>query len=88
MLDCDLWSQVERKLPEQEREFRNSKKETRDEFIIRLHKVVSTWPRADISKAIGDLSRRAKLLYKAKGKLFDENAEILCGHLSSARRCI
>ena len=83
MLDCDFWSQVERKLREQEREFRDSKKETRDEFIIRLHKVVRTWPRADIAKAIGDLSRRAKLLYKAKSKLFDEGAEIECGHLSS-----
>ena len=88
MLDCDFWSQVERKLPEQEREFRDSKKETRDEFIIRLHKVVRTWPHADIAKAIGDLSRRAKLLYKAKSKLFDEGAEIECGHLSSASRFI
>ena len=69
-------SQVERKLREQEREFRDSKKETRDEFIIRLHEVIRTWPRADIAKAIGDRSRRAKLLYKAKCKLFDENAEI------------
>ena len=88
MLDYDFWSQVERKLREQEREFRDSKKETRDEFIIRLHKVVRTWPRADIAKAIGDLSRRAKLLYKAKGKLFNESAEIECGHLSSASRFI
>ena len=76
MLDCDFWSQVERKLPEQEREFRDSKKETRDEFIIRFHKVVRTWPRADIAKVIGDLSRRAKLLYKAKCKLLDESVEI------------
>ena len=43
---------------------------------IRLHEVVRTWPRADIAKAIGDLSKHAKLLYTAKGKLFDENAEI------------
>ena len=76
MLDCDFWSQVERKLPEQEREFRDSKKETRDEFIFRLHELVRTWPRADIANAIGNLSKRAKLLYKAKCKLFDESAEI------------
>ena len=76
VLDYYFWSQVERKLREQEREFRDSKKETRDEFIIRLQQVVRTWPRADIAKAIGDLSRRAKLLYTAKGKLFDESAEI------------
>ena len=49
---------------------------TRPRADIRLHEVVRTWPRADIAKAIGDLSRRAKLLYKAKCKLFDGNAEI------------
>ena len=69
-------SQVERKIREQECDFRDSKKETRDEFTIRLHELVRTWPRADIANAIGDLSKRAKLLYKAKCKLFDESAEI------------
>ena len=76
VLDYYFWSQVERKLREQEKRFPEHRKETRQEFISRLRRVVREWPQGDISRAIGDLARRAKLLYKAKGKLFDESATV------------
>ena len=76
VLDYYVWSAVEKKLREQELRMAEDKKETRIQFIARMRRAVKLLPAALIKKAIGDLSRRAKLLYKAKGGLFDEPEEL------------
>ena len=54
----------------------DDRRETREQFIRRLRRTALAVPRESIDKAIGDLARRAELLYRAKGALFDENKKI------------
>ena len=76
VLDYCVWANVEKKLREQERRWPGDRRETRHQFIIRLRRVVRNYPAEEIQKAIGDLARRTELLFKAKGGLFDESAEL------------
>ena len=76
VMDYYFWSQMEKKLRQQERTWPNGRKETRQTFIQRLRRIVRNWPDDEIERAIGDLARRAELLYRAKGQLFDESAEL------------
>ena len=76
VLDYYFWNEVERRLRKAEHLFPEDKKETRDDFIIRLKKTALSIPPADVSKAIGDLARRCELLYRAKGGLFEESEEL------------
>ena len=73
LVDFFVWSEVERRLRKQELKMKAEKKETRDEFRSRLRRTARAIPRSLLCKAIGDMARRAKLLYKAKGQLFDES---------------
>ena len=76
-MDYYFWAEVEKKLrQQQERRWPDGRRETRQSFIVRLRRVVREWPADEISRAIGDLARRAELLYRAKGGLFDESAEL------------
>ena len=59
-----------------ERLWSDERRETREEFIRRLRRTALAVPQHSINKAIGDLARRAELLYRAKGGLFDESKEI------------
>ena len=65
-----------RKMRLAERAWPANRKETRAQFIRRLSRTAKAIPRSVINQAVGDLARRAKLLYKAKGGLFDESQEI------------
>ena len=76
VMDFFLWSEVERKLREEERSWHKNRKESRNQFISRLLRTAKAIPRSLIVKAIGDLARRTKLLHKAKGGLFDESEEL------------
>ena len=76
VLDYFVWSEVERRLRKRERSFPAGKKETRKQFIVRLRKTAKSIPRRAISGAIGGLARRTELLYRAKGGLVDESAEL------------
>ena len=67
---------MEKKLRQEERRWPDARKETRKSFIKRLRRIVRNWPEDEIEKAIGDLARRANLLYRAKDQLFDESAEL------------
>ena len=76
VLDYYFWSTVEKKLRLQERRRPQDRKETREQFKKRLRRLVKAWPADEINRAIGDLARRAELLYRAKGGLFEESQEL------------
>jgi hypothetical protein len=76
VMDYFVWSEVEKRLRETERSWPEGRKETREQFIKRLRKTARSIPGRLINKAIGDLARRANLLYRAEGGLFDESKEL------------
>ena len=76
VMDFFFWNEVERRLRQEDRSWPTSRKETRGQFIHRLRRTARAIPSSDINKAIADLARRSKLLYKAKGGLFDESEEV------------
>ena len=76
VMDYYVWDAVERRLREAELRMPDKKHESREEFIRRLRTTAKSLPRDEVSRAIGDLARRAELLYRAKGGLFDETKEL------------
>ena len=73
VLDYCIWSTVERLMREQERNMKDAKKETRDQFIRRLDRTAYGLSGEAVDKAIGSLQRRCGLLLKARGGLFVES---------------
>ena len=75
---CDyfLWSDVNRRMREQERSWPASKKETREDFLKRLRRTALATPSATVTAAVGDMQRRCKRLYEAKGGNIEEGG---CG---------
>lgn len=76
VMDYYVWDAIERRLRQAEFHMSCEKREGREEFIRRLRKTAKALPRDEVNRAIGDLARRAELLYRAKGGLFDESAEL------------
>ena len=76
VIDYFVWSEVERRMRTMERAWPNTRHETRQQYIRRLRAAVRSIPANVIDKAIGDLARRAELLYRARGGLFDESKEV------------
>ena len=72
VLDYFVWSEVERRMRQQEATWAATKRETRAAFIQRLRRTALRLSPAAINKAVGDMPRRCALLYKAKGELFEE----------------
>ena len=72
VMDYYIWSEVERRLRKQEHSWPSARRETRQQFMVRLARVARALPGAVIDKAIGDMARRADVLYEAKGGLFEE----------------
>lgn len=70
--DYSLWATVNRSMRRQEKQFRASKRETRQEFLTRLHKTATGLSKRCIDKAIGDMRRRCQRLHAARGGLFEE----------------
>ena len=56
----------------QEKKWARSKKETRSQYIKRLHDVAKALPKTFINDSIGSMVKRCNRLYKAKGGLFEE----------------
>ena len=67
---------MKKKLREEACKWPNARKETRQSFIQPLRRIARKWPEDEIARAIGDLARRAKLLYRTKRQIFDESAEM------------
>ena len=72
VLDFSVWAEVERRMRRQEKKWPAAKRETRAEFIRRLHRVAKGLPKKFIDDSISDLPRRCERLFAAKGGLFEE----------------
>ena len=72
VLDYAIWTEVEKRLRDQEKAFPKTKKETREAFEHRLDRTARELPKTFIDDAIGNLYERSQLLYEAKGGLFEE----------------
>ena len=73
VLDYCIWSTVERLMRKQERNMKDAKKETREQFIRRLDRTAHSLSEDFINNAVGSLQRRCQLLLKARGGLFIES---------------
>ena len=56
----------------QEAKMPRSKVEIRKQYINRLHKTAKALPKGLVNRIVGDMRRRVRLLYKAKGGFFEE----------------
>ena len=72
VMDYAVWAEVEKRMRRQERSWPADKRETRVAFIRRLARTAKALPKDFVDKSIVDLHRRCKLLFQAKGGLFEE----------------
>ena len=73
VLDYAIWKNANRKMREQERRMAKSKKETRADYIQRLHRAARLALTPDlVKKSIMAMKRRCNLLFKARGGYFQE----------------
>ena len=75
VMDYAIWKAIVRTMRLQERRFKKSKRETRDEYIRRLRGAAMALKPAFINKAIGNMRERCQRLYAAKGKHFEEGGK-------------
>ena len=72
VLDYCLWHEINVRMRAQESEFPPAFKETPAAFKKRLRKTAYSLPRSLVTRAVGDMNRRLKLIKKAKGGLINE----------------
>ena len=75
VMDYAVWSEVERRLRAQEKNWSTGKHETRAEFERRLNRVARSLPKEFIDKSIMDLKCRCERLAAARGGLFEEGGK-------------
>ena len=71
---CDyfLWSEVNRRMHEQERKWSVAQRETRRGFLNRLRKTALSLPSDVVSAAVGDMTCRCARLVAAAGGNIEE----------------
>ena len=72
VMDYAVWSEIERKMRTQERNWKKAKRETREQYIDRVQHTAQSLSKGFIDSSIGNLKRRCSLLLEAKGGLFEE----------------
>jgi hypothetical protein len=72
VLDYAVWSEVEKRMRQQEAKFPASKRESRSEFEARLDRTAKSLPASFINNSIANMQVRCQKLYDAKGGLFEE----------------
>ena len=72
VLDYAIWTEVNKRMRQQEKDWPKSKRETREEYLRRLRKTAMGLPKAFVRKCIGDMRRRCQRLFDKKGGLFEE----------------
>ena len=78
VLDYAIWSQVNRRLRKQEKNWPKTKRETRLQYTARLRRTATRSPPAFVKKSIEDMKRRCQRLYAAKGGYFEEGGRRGC----------
>ncbi len=63
---------MNRRMRSQEKNWAETKKETRGKFLARLRRTAMRLPTAFVQKCIGDMRRRCQLVAAAKGGHFEE----------------
>ena len=71
---CDyfLWSEVNRRMREQEKKFALGKRESRKGYLTRLRRTALSLPPNVVSAAVGDMKRRCSRLLAADGGHIEE----------------
>lgn len=72
VMDFSIWSEVERRMRRQEKNWPATKRETRAAYERRLNTTAKRLPPEFINRSVSDLKRRCERLYEAKGGLFEE----------------
>ena len=72
VLDYSIWSEINRRLRQQEARFRSSRKESKVRFLKRLRRVALTLPASFVTKAVQSMKRRCKSIEANKGYLIEE----------------
>ena len=75
LLDYSIWKEVNRRLREQEKKWPAGKRETKKQYVARLKRTASRLPQSFLEASIGDMVRRCKRLYDAKGWHFEEGGK-------------
>ena len=71
-MDYSIWSEINRRMRRQELKWTRNKRETRAQYLTRLRRTATNLPSSFITKAVGDMRRRCKLLLAAEGRYFEE----------------
>ena len=72
VLDYALWSAINRAMRLQERSFRKSKRESKEECMIRLKKTAMSLSRFLVTKSVKDMHKRVRKIAAAGGGLIVE----------------
>ena len=72
VLDYCLWSEINKRLRQQEKSFRKSKQETKKDFKHRLKQTALRLPDNLVKAAVGSMRRRCAKIVELKGELFTE----------------
>ena len=71
---CDyfLWSEVNRRMRQQEQKFPTAKRETRPAYLARMRRTAFALPKDVVSSAVADMKRRCARLAEANGGNIEE----------------
>ena len=71
VLDYSLWSEINKRMREEEAKFRSDRVETRDKYLARLRRTALSLPQPVVAKAVQSMHKRVRLVVKARGGLID-----------------
>jgi hypothetical protein len=74
-LDYAVWTQVNKRMRRQEKNWPKGKRESRAEYATRLRRTALRLPKSFIDASLGDMRRRCQLLFEAKGHHFEEGGK-------------
>ena len=72
VLDYSLWHTINLRMRRQEKSFTANFTESAEELKARLKRAAMRLPAATVSKAMGDMHGRVRMVLKEKGALFNE----------------
>ena len=67
-----LWSEVNRRMREQEQKFPDSKRESRAAYLARMRRTAFSLPSDVVSSAVADMKQRCAKLVEAEGGNIEE----------------
>ena len=79
-MDYAVWSEINKRMRKQERNFDNSKRETRAQYLTRFKRTAKRLPGTFINETVDDMRRRCQRLYDAHGGSFEEGGMSGCHH--------